>query len=188
MADDWMTDDHKAAALEGFRSNPVAQAYAQRVAEDERQARLAAAMVAWVREQIAEAESVARACAGTPWVDDVPGMVHVDPAAIRENRALRHLGYVASTDNSPAGDVYRKHIVRHDPRAVLAQCSAYTAILDEHASREVSSMESSTFGQTYTVCRRCTAGWMRQIVYPCPTVKAVALVYQHCPGFREEWR
>jgi hypothetical protein len=29
MVDDWMTDEHKAAALEGFRANPVAVAYAK---------------------------------------------------------------------------------------------------------------------------------------------------------------
>lgn len=29
MADDWMTEEHKAAALEGFLANPVAVAYAK---------------------------------------------------------------------------------------------------------------------------------------------------------------
>lgn len=32
MTDDWMTDEHKAAALEGWLGNPVAQAYAARPA------------------------------------------------------------------------------------------------------------------------------------------------------------
>ncbi len=73
---------------------------------------------------IEETERDARACAGAPWIDDVPGMVHVDPAAIRENRALRQLGYVAHTENSPAGDIYRRHIVRHDPASVLRRCAA----------------------------------------------------------------
>lgn len=29
VTDDWMTDEHKAAALEGLASNPVAQAYTE---------------------------------------------------------------------------------------------------------------------------------------------------------------
>lgn len=33
MADDWMADAHKAAALEGFLSNPVAMAYAQQATQ-----------------------------------------------------------------------------------------------------------------------------------------------------------
>lgn len=74
---------------------------------------------------ITETEQDARACAGAPWVDDVPGMVQVDPAAIRENKqALGRLGYVAHTDNSPAGDAYRAHIVRNDPAVVLRRCAA----------------------------------------------------------------
>jgi len=145
-------------------------------------------LATWLRERIAEDKAAALACAGAPWSDYVPGMVHVDAAAIREDRAFRQLGYVAHTDNSPSGDAYRAHIVRHDPRTALAQCEAHTAILDEHARREVASLEPPTYGQTFIVCRRCTAGWMHQIVYPCPTLKATALAYRHHPGYREEWR
>ena len=99
MADDWMTDDHKAAALEGFRSNPVAQAYARQRAEDERRARMAAAMVAWVREQVAADREAAQALHNSWWID--------------------------SDDDETTRAVQRFT----NPVAVLARCDAYTAIL-----------------------------------------------------------
>lgn len=84
---------------------------------------------------ITETERIARDCAGAPWVDDVPGMVHVDPAAVRENKqALGRLGYIAHTDNSPAGDVYRAHIARHDPAAVLRRCAADRRTVERHST------------------------------------------------------
>lgn len=43
MADDWMTDAHRAAALEGILSNPVAVAYAQQQAAGENSGGLALA-------------------------------------------------------------------------------------------------------------------------------------------------
>lgn len=101
MADDWMTDAHKAAALEGFRSNPVAVAFARQRAEDERRARLAAAMVMWVRDQIAADRGIAEAALA----DD----------------------YVSIEDESEAMEKFRH---RFDPEAALARCDAYTAILD----------------------------------------------------------
>jgi hypothetical protein len=125
-------------------------------------------LVQWLREQIAEDRTTALDCAGAPWVNDVTAMVHVDPIAIRENKwGLGHLGYVASADNSPIGDAYRAHIVRHDPRDVLAQCEAHTAILDrvEAALRQ----PDSAWDVGYAV------------------LHALALAYQHRPGYRPEW-
>lgn len=100
MDDDWMTDAHKAAALEGFRSNPVAQAYARQIADDERRARLAAAMVAWVREQVVADHEAAQALHNSWWID--------------------------SDDDETTRAVQRFT----DPNTVLARCDAYTAILD----------------------------------------------------------
>jgi hypothetical protein len=132
-------------------------------------------LVMWLRAQIAEGRAAALACAGAPWSDYVPGMVHVDPAAIRENKqALGRFGYVAGTDNSPGGDVYRRHIVRHDPRAALALCDAHTAILDQwkglaQAPPEMSGIDAIRVEMEYVL-------------------RALTLAYQHRDGFREEWR
>lgn len=140
----------------------------------------------WLREQVAEDRTAALACAGAPWIDDVPGMVHVDPTAIRENKwALSRLGFVASADNSPTGDAYRAHIVRHDPRAVLAQCEAHTAILDAHTPMQLNSRGD-------LACPTCV-DWDGVLdfespgygYWPCRTVLGVALAYQHRPGYAE---
>lgn len=55
MTDDWMTPEHKAAALEGFMGNPVAKAYARAMAEVVQGPNLAE----WLLEQIAEDERAA---------------------------------------------------------------------------------------------------------------------------------
>jgi len=104
VADDWMTDDHKAAALEGFRGNPVAVAFALQRAEEEREARKAQAMVAWVREQIAHNRGIAEAA-------------HADD-------------YQSIEDESDAMERFRR---RFNTEAVLEQCTAHAAIIDRYA-------------------------------------------------------
>lgn len=157
-------------------------------------------LVTWLREQVAEDRRAALACAGAPWVDDVPGMVHVDPAAIRENKwSLGRLGFVASADNSPIGDAYRAHIVRHDPQAVLDLCDAHDALLDayeqvkakadEHSQRFVADLRvgKHIYTEEYQEERRqgqVHAGrrWGMDIA-----VLTVAAAYRRDPGYREEW-
>jgi hypothetical protein len=90
-------------------------------------------LVSCLLEAIEQAEEAARACGGAPWVDNVPGMVHVDPVAIRDSKwTLGHLGYVVSADNSPIGDAYRRHIVRNAPSSVLRHCKADRATVIQY--------------------------------------------------------
>src|ERR1041384_2763803 len=79
------------------------------------------------------------------------------------------------------------------PSAVLAQCEAHTAILDEHAPRREHTVDGDL------VCSTCVyTGWDEDPGgnrsryrdhhdWPCQTVLAVALAYRHRPGFRNEW-
>src|SRR4051794_34738510 len=57
-----------------------------------------------------------------------------------------------------------RHIARQDPRAVLAQCEAHAAILDLFDERF---SDPAIWG---------------------PVFQALALAYQHCDGYRPEWR
>jgi uncharacterized protein DUF6221 len=144
VADDWMTDAHKAAALEGFRANPVAVTYARQQAEEERMANSAAAIVPWLREQIAETRQIAEAAhevAAGPW--GTPPLLGRDNKAVRQHRGL------------------------NDPRAVLAQCEAHTALLDL-LERELHDDADDDTAQLM--------------------VRTLASAYQHRSGFREEWR
>lgn len=173
MADDWMTD-----ALEGFQGNPVAQAYARQRAEDERRARLAAAMVAWLREQIAEDRRIAEAANSGPW--------HVDNQTFAESIYSAddtcvigggRWGGEASVFDSNEDAL---HIVRHDPRAVLARCDAYTAILDRWvigAGIPENKISSFIRGQDDGYQQGCL-----------DAIRDLAVSMADRDGFREEWR
>lgn len=143
---------------------------------------------------IEETEQDARACAGAPWVDDVPGMVHVDPAAIRENRALRQLGYVASTDNSPCGDVYRRHIVRNGPASALRRCAVDRRRLERHTpipdhgrfsddwATECPNPGDCDCGERPKVCGACRDQVGDPIEAPCPDLLDLADSYGVAPA------
>jgi hypothetical protein len=95
------------------------------------------------------------------------------------------------------------HIVRHDPRSVVADCEAKLAILDEHyilwaAGSGVSNPEQYDEFSVVPVggankdhgCVRCHyygMGGVKGYGY-CRTVKILASGYRFRPGYREEWK
>lgn len=113
-------------------------------------------LMMWLRTQIAEREAAARAAMGFgrgEWKRD--GCYVVDEADER----------VVYDEGSPNED-QAEHIALNDPRTVLAQCEAHTALLAlaKHA--------------------RAAAGW----AYAEPIVEVVASAYRHSPGYRPEWK
>lgn len=58
------------------------------------------------------------------------------------------------------------------PSRVLAECKAKRSIIEEHAAKEIASLDTGTWAQPFIVCKRCAVG-DRQIVAPCPTIKAL---------------
>lgn len=150
----------------------------------------------FVLARIAEDEAVARAASGTCWsygdVESVAGGMLYD-----ETRRIADLTYEQADDHdgtivrhllSAEADANGTHIARHDPARVLAECAAKRAIVDEHSSREVASLDSDTWGQPFSVCRRCRDGAGRQIVAPCPTLRALASVYADHPDLDPSWQ
>jgi hypothetical protein len=137
------------------------------------------ALVVWLRAQFDDDERIARACGDVPWVDDVPGMVHVDPAAIRGNKwAFGHLGYVVSADPSDLGNAYRAHIAAHDPARVLREVAARRRILNE-CLKEIE-RENAT-GRRYPA----STAWALAVT----TIRLLALPYADRPGYRaEKWK
>lgn len=69
---------------------------------------------------------------------------------------------------------------------VLAECAAKQAIIAEHGDEEVASLDRATWGQAFLVCRVCAVG-DRQVVAPCPTIRALSAVYKDHPDYRQEW-
>ena len=69
------------------------------------------------------------------------------------------------------------HIARWDPARVIAEIDAKRRLLDEHQIDRNSECET---------CRE--RGLERNQVWPCLTVRLLAVVYADRPGYREEWR
>ncbi|GHH57886.1 DUF6221 family protein [Lentzea cavernae] len=65
-----------------------------------------------------------------------------------------------------------EHIALHDPVAVLAQCDAHEAILNECVR-----VRDVHFSDDFTADHLAEA-----------VIRQLGLAYQHRPGFREEWR
>jgi hypothetical protein len=160
-----MTDEHRAAALEGWLANPVAQAYeqAQRTAAEQ-------GLWAWLHERVAEHRAAAQfpVSEGTraDWTEVASGVVSVGD----DLDDLLALGDLAIS----------RHVVANDPRAVLALCDSHTAILDvHHADTDGTCVGCAT--------HRWGEPWAPDIG-DCPTLRAVTIAYQHHPGYQERWR
>jgi hypothetical protein len=75
-------------------------------------------------------------------------------------------------ESSDAEGVIR-HMAAHDPARVLREIDVKRRILAEHALNG-------------WVCDTCDNGEVEQ-VFPCPTLRLLALPYADRPGYREEW-
>ena len=126
--------------------------------------------------RIAADEAVAREGGEAPWVSmETPPWVHVDPAAIREEKwRFGKQGRVAVADHG----AHAAHIARHDPARVLAECEAKRRIVAAHVTHPVHAVDSGEY-----VGDGCSCGYP----FPCVTLRALASVYADREGFREEW-
>ncbi|ANZ35240.1 hypothetical protein BBK82_03280 [Lentzea guizhouensis] len=139
-------------------------------------------LVVWLREQIAEDRRIAEESCDGPW--------HVNDAgyaeAIYGADGTCVIGGGRWGGEAPVFDSTEDalHIVRHDPRVVLAQCAAHEALLDEHWDVNEGDCATCVTGKWGYP----THGGSSPQRYPCKTIRIVALAYQHRPGYREEWR
>lgn len=91
------------------------------------------------------------------------------------------------------------HVIRHDPRWVVADCDAKLAVLDEHHILTADN-RSDTWAEWSIVPRRnaskdhgcvtCHYEGMGGVrgAGVCRTVRLLASGYRHRPGYREEWK
>lgn len=68
-----------------------------------------------------------------------------------------------------------RHIVRHGPQDVIADCEAKLAILERH----LGDPDSAIGGAWCVVCD------FQHL--PCPTVRLMASGYRYRPGYQEAW-
>lgn len=133
-------------------------------------------LVTWLREQIAEDRRIATEAGGNRWLEsgESPDSGYAIRSAGANHDDVVGPGHVG-------GGVWdatsRDHIVRHDPRAVLTQCDAHEAILDGYA-KLVADDAATKYGDPDA---RSAFYQYEEVVLP-----ALALAYQHRPGYRDE--
>ena len=161
MMEDWMTPEHKAAALEGFMGNPVAVAYARATAEQP------TGLADWLIMQIAEDERIAIANDFNLWPGDTLRKV-------AENKT--HYAWQPH-DVSPQRIA---HILRFDPKRVLAECDTKRRIIELCKPPLVDVSPPTRPGTEFI------PGMGRP--WGEPVLRLLALPYADRPGYRAEWR
>lgn len=141
-------------------------------------------LVTWLREQIAQVRQIAK--------DGIVRKSHGDEWGVGEGRILSWSNRdeqdtevigggkpIVQCNYEYGGPMIAAHIAEHDPRAVLAQCDAHEAILNGYA-KLVADDAATRYGDPDARSAFCA---YEEVVLP-----ALALAYQHRPGYREEWR
>jgi hypothetical protein len=153
-------------------------------------------LMPWLREQIAETRRIAtdaivRKSGGDTWAVEEPriagwGQDEQDIEVIGGGKPIVQCSY------EYGGPMIAAHIAEHDPRTVLAQCDAHEAILNEHTPRVDRDGDQVCTTCVYFGDDEDEGGnrfrYREHDDWPCSTVRALALAYQHRPGYREEWR
>lgn len=161
--------------------------------------------------RVGEDEAAARAASPGGWsygdADSVAGGSLYD-----ETRMIGEVYYEQPTDHdgsivrhllAPEADANGRHIARHDPARVLAQCAAYRAIVEEHKSWPVlverpPAFAKLTGGDPNSIALRVSQqiNWLTEQEYrerfgdeppTAPILRALASIWADHEDFREEW-
>ncbi|WP_410633352.1 DUF6221 family protein [Amycolatopsis sp. cmx-4-83] len=137
-------------------------------------------LITWLRAQLDEDERIATqdgVLAGDTWhvLELLPGRVTAE--------VMRLGGTVAKLEEHDA-----EHMARHDPARVRREVEAKRAIIDMH-------QPDIQFSSDQQFCRKCATGdscddcldYSTQ-VWPCSTLRLLALPLADLPGYREEWK
>jgi hypothetical protein len=145
----------------------------------------------WLREQIAEDRAAALMATSGPWRHDPqkcwrkPGTAWCEEAVFAGPPGADAVCIAGTGEcDDPQSMIDARHIARHDPRTVLAQCDAHEAILEEHWDVNEGDCATCVTGHWGYP----THGGSSPQRFPCKTVRILALAYQHRPGYLEEWR
>jgi hypothetical protein len=93
-------------------------------------------------------------------------------------------GVVAVTPENADDDGVGQHIAAWDPARVLREIEAKRQLLDEHQDVNDGSCGTCVDGQWGYP----THGGSSPQLFPCRTLRLLALPYADRPGYREEWR
>jgi hypothetical protein len=125
-------------------------------------------LVQWLTAQLDADERIARGAGGDSWRrQDHPS----ETVAVYDSK-----GEPVVYDEGWPTEEQQTHIARHDPARVLREIDSKRRIVDAHERRPMSSGETAD-------CAQCWGA-----VWPCPTLRLLALPYEARPGYRPEWR
>lgn len=141
----------------------------------------------WLGQQLDEDERAARRMEEhfpSPWeLSDRGWMAHAvaDGPAFRE--VVRLEQWHGMPEDVGLGQLI-EHVARHDPARVLREVDAKRQILGLHTPFRVD-------GDPGPGCNTCS--WRDdmedlQVIWPCSTLRLLALPYAGRPGYRDEWR
>lgn len=155
------------------------------------EARAVSDLASFLLDCIAEDEMTASRAGGELWMADEGAVRAADDGAVVVVEPTRH-------NQQFLDDA--AHIARWDPARVLAECEARRRIVELH--KAVQHTDRALGIIDVTVCCLCHGvmdapdddgddDWsypLVQMLFPCATLRAVALPYADRPGYREEWR
>ncbi|MEU7787681.1 DUF6221 family protein [Amycolatopsis sp. NPDC049159] len=141
-------------------------------------------LITWLRAQLDEDERVAREAGGAAW------SVGTEETPDGENAyySIGAYGEEPFVDTDVTERAKFDHIVYWDPARVLREVEAKRAIIDMH-------QPDTQFSSDQQFCRKCATGdscddcldYSTQ-VWPCSTLRLLALPYSDHPGYEESWR
>jgi hypothetical protein len=166
MSDNWMTDEHVAAALEGIRENPVAQAYQREYARQ--QALQVPDLRTWLEQELLRDKHV---------LEVELAQRRVDATYDLRSRAL--IDRVLDSDQ-PA-EVWLE---------AVARVESHGRVLLRHRLWQQGDDDTAWIGSR--ACRGCgLSGMSHTPVTPdlddCPELRDAAVAFRHRLGYRREW-
>lgn len=136
-------------------------------------------LVEFLRARLDEDEQTARAAVAAPWTADSGSVFGGEPPNQGDFGEV-HILPAASNEYDP-DEATAAHIARHDPRRVLAEVDAKRQIIREHQKLPLR-----------LTCKTCVSWIDNEIperrIYPCHTLRLLALPYASHKDYREEWR
>lgn len=122
----------------------------------------------WLTAQLDEDERIARGADPDPWKSESLG--RHDQAAIK----LAAPTSLIQFDGSRAA-ANGAHVARHDPARVLREIDMKRSLVAAHERRPMPKGDTAD-------CAHCWGA-----VWPCPTLRLLASVYDDRPGYQETW-
>jgi hypothetical protein len=146
---------------------------------------MTADLVAFLRARLDEDEQAARDASPAPWITKTGQPWLADHIVFGQSKYMPdRISQVCDLTAGQTRAADAAHIIRHDPARVLAEVDAKRRITDEHPN-----VNDGDCGTCITPrWGYPTHGGASAAVWPCQTLRLLALPYADHSDYREEWR